>query len=340
MTDSANVLHRKILPPSALVPGRLEYFDVAKGIAIICVVVFHDLGGYITAGLMRQTHLCRFLIDSAYNFHVQLFMIISGYFSFQKANQWKYQVNRVVSLYWSYLLWATLIIILSMSTNKSANKIYTIHDLQVVFWTPVLHMWFLHALIVCTVGLFFIRRRWHFIAAAGLCCVLGLYGGLLSGYGYWFLFMILGAYLKSVKQLPPLKMRFFLVSLAFAVAGVSLAERYDINIRDFRFIWSNLAACYSIFYLSTQLHSAKTVSVMAACGRASMPIYLAHVIVAATIRVSLKSIHWIPVSVSEVICIVCSIATPWALYQFTKQLKLDKVVGFSGFTLIKPHAAK
>ena len=148
--------------------------------------------------------------------------------------------------------------------------------------------------------------------------------------------MLLGAYLKDVDRLPPLRGSYFIFSCMLAVVGVALAQRYSISIRDWRFFWSNLAACYAVFYLCAKLKSAKTISFFASCGMASMPIYLAHSIVAAAVRAGLhKAGRWFPGSVSIVVAIICSICIPWLLFRLTKRLKIDKVVGFSSFALLK-----
>ena len=51
---------------------RINYIDIAKGLAIICVIIGHTFAKY--------DKLDRLVITFIYSFHVPLFFILSGFF--------------------------------------------------------------------------------------------------------------------------------------------------------------------------------------------------------------------------------------------------------------------
>ena len=56
--------------------GRDLGLDVAKGIAIACVVIGHVIRGFQSAGLLEYNLFLQVLDNFVYGFHVQLFFMI------------------------------------------------------------------------------------------------------------------------------------------------------------------------------------------------------------------------------------------------------------------------
>lgn len=316
--------------------GRMDLFDIAKGVAIVCVVIFHVTDGYVRAGYLGQTDRYQFLYNCAYDFHVQLFTIIAGYFAYPKRTQWRYQVNRVTSLYWSYLLWSLFIVLLSKSFSSAVNTQLATGGMQTILFVPVLHMWYLLTLIVCTLGLFVVRGKWYFAGAAVLCLSVGVFTRGPFDCFYWFPFMLLGATLRHFRKLPPRNVRYFIVSCTLAFLGAWLAIQLDMNIRDWRFYWSNVAACYAVYYVCALITSPRMVKVLVFCGKASMAIYILHVIAGAGMRAVLHHLpHWVPTSVNMIACIAGAICLPLGVLLAARRLKIDKIVGLSPFSIVR-----
>ena len=57
---------------------RIKWIDVAKGIAIIFVVIGHVVQSYRNVHLYEDSILFNFSNQFAYSFHMGLFMIVSG----------------------------------------------------------------------------------------------------------------------------------------------------------------------------------------------------------------------------------------------------------------------
>src|SRR5208283_5579897 len=94
------------MPTPANRVGRIGYFDVAKGVSIALVAFFHTTGGFVSASIMDSPPALNFLNTMAYGFHVHLFFAISGYFSVRAARRGNSLRNRMLSLYYPYLLWS------------------------------------------------------------------------------------------------------------------------------------------------------------------------------------------------------------------------------------------
>ena len=58
----------------------LSWIDGAKGIAIVLVVIGHEISGLIDAGVINSTAICWFFYDWIYSFHVPVFFFVAGLF--------------------------------------------------------------------------------------------------------------------------------------------------------------------------------------------------------------------------------------------------------------------
>src|SRR4051794_36832842 len=66
--------------PSKAKKGRVEWIDTAKGIAIILVVVGHDLRGLMAAGILPRAGATEIIDGWIYAFHMPLFFVLAGFF--------------------------------------------------------------------------------------------------------------------------------------------------------------------------------------------------------------------------------------------------------------------
>lgn len=82
---------------------RIEEFDIAKGIAILCVILGH-LGIY---NINRVV----------FTFHMPIFFLISGYFISIRYSFEEFQRRKIKGILWPYLFTCFLICILSIPVN-------------------------------------------------------------------------------------------------------------------------------------------------------------------------------------------------------------------------------
>lgn len=89
--------------------ARLEYFDIAKGIGILCVI----------AGHLGNVRINQFV----YTFHMPLFFIISGFFISDKYDTNTYIYKKAKQLFKPYVFTCVVICIISIINNILAKDI-------------------------------------------------------------------------------------------------------------------------------------------------------------------------------------------------------------------------
>ena len=197
---------------------RIEYFDAAKGIAIIAVIVGHM--GLIARGMTLTE---RFI----FSFHMPIFFLISGYFLSSRMTLWEFAKKRFKQLIFPYIFtwgimcaWSVcedfvmkrpdLIANLKMwilagmfgagSDHNDVMSRYQIHQIGAI--------WFLLALFVALlITRFFIQYRYGYIGILVIAII-----GYYSSKYIWFpwsiqpgmvacIFVYLGWLCKSKKLL-------------------------------------------------------------------------------------------------------------------------------------------
>lgn len=84
--------------------GRIRFFDIARGIAIICIILGH----------FSITQLTRFV----FTFHVPIFYLITGYFISDRDSVWDFTKKRIRTLIVPYYVTCAAIVILSVVMNE------------------------------------------------------------------------------------------------------------------------------------------------------------------------------------------------------------------------------
>ena len=115
---------------------RIEYLDIAKGIAIICVIIGHSCGD-ITRSII-------------YTFHMPLFFIISGYFCKGKVELVKNTKKLIVP----YVITCITMVLLLMVLNVFSGR-YITHNVQ---------EWIISAVLGKGSGAYAIGAIWFLVA--------------------------------------------------------------------------------------------------------------------------------------------------------------------------------
>lgn len=85
---------------------RIRYFDIARGIAILCVIAGHNA---LLAQQVATARTAEWVISFCFSFHMPLFFILSGFFMHpERPFQWKKEAQQLIC---TYLVTAILVLI-------------------------------------------------------------------------------------------------------------------------------------------------------------------------------------------------------------------------------------
>ena len=127
---------------------RIEWVDIAKGIAIILVVIGHVGSSYGSEGLYKNSFLLNFTNRFVYSFHMAAFMFISG-FLFKNKGDKKQQIKAILISYgvpyifFSGVWWGFKTVLSSLVNTK-----LSFWDLVLTPVFPISFMWFIYALML------------------------------------------------------------------------------------------------------------------------------------------------------------------------------------------------
>ncbi|MDU2421931.1 MAG: acyltransferase family protein [Bifidobacterium scardovii] len=221
-------------------PARIRYFDIAKGIAILCVVLGHSI--LIANTAIPQSPLAQTLYHLCFTFHMPLFFIVSGYFMHpERPFRWRKESRELLATYGLtaaaiVIVNAALAFVLRTGTRASfagwaAAAYYGAGDMtgNYLWLVPfrIGALWFL-------LGLFWAHLIVHFAAKTpypSLVILASFVIGYLSARIFWF----------------PLSVQSGMTAAAFVYLGV-LARRYDLLnvIRTRAWIWAIAALVWVI----------------------------------------------------------------------------------------------
>ena len=85
---------------------RIRFFDIAKGIAILCVILSHSA---IEAQFVVPSHIAKLIVSVCFSFHMPLFFILSGYFMHPERDFRR--VKEAKQLLCTYMLTGALVIV-------------------------------------------------------------------------------------------------------------------------------------------------------------------------------------------------------------------------------------
>nr|WP_304306296.1 acyltransferase family protein [Bifidobacterium catenulatum] len=76
---------------------RIRFFDIAKGIAILCVILSHSA---IEAQFVVSSHFAKLIVSVCFSFHMPLFFILSGYFMHPERDfRWAKEARQLLCTY-------------------------------------------------------------------------------------------------------------------------------------------------------------------------------------------------------------------------------------------------
>jgi fucose 4-O-acetylase-like acetyltransferase len=277
---------------------RLDWVDHAKGLGILLVVYGHVQRGVVNAGL-GEGPLLAWVDYAIYTFHMPLFFLLSGLFLGRSMERGagSFLKTRLVTLAYPYVLWSLIQggiqIVLSGSLNESRG----VEVLTRIPWEPLGQFWFLYALFWGHLLLFPLRRRPVALAlvavgALGARAFLpGVLGQVAFALPYLVAGMVLGGsgVLQSWSEGTADPLRALVLPLLVAVFALAVWLGGPLSAMD-TFAWpsfpATLAGVAVILALSMVL-TGPAWGWLRLLGRASMVIFILHIIAGSGIRVIL-----------------------------------------------------
>lgn len=126
--------------------------DIARGFAIIAVVLGHVLGGLVDAGARDVPDAVAGLTRALYLTHLPVFAFVTGLLmpaSIDRRGARRYLAERISTIAYLYLLW-TFIQRSRGSRHVDVKNYPTTWGDVLSVWTPRAHLWLLPTLAVAT----------------------------------------------------------------------------------------------------------------------------------------------------------------------------------------------
>ena len=295
--------------------------DIAKGIAILLVVINHTAEGILEAGIGTEVRLWKPFHDICYTFHVPIFFFLSGWLAQvstkQPASRAKSILNNIV---YPYLLWSILQSVV-MIVAAAGNVVPQWSGLARMLLNGGLQFWFLHCLILILL-IDLSMRIFRVPTWARLCGAVCLASASVVGVDFpWkfntvaenILYFEVAAALSTVAaQLPRLN----IPAMAFTgavllVSFYSAGAGHPTNLKPIG-AFSGIMFCLASSSLIA--HSKGTLRrVLEICGRYSLQIFASHLIFTAGLRVILRRMGVETFSIHFLLCNAAGVLLPLAL---------------------------
>ncbi|WP_037159682.1 acyltransferase family protein [Rhodococcoides fascians] len=342
---------------------RDRSIDVAKGLAIIAIVLGHVLRGLVSSGLIDANstafqHTDRLL----YMAHLSVFALLSGLFVQQglaKSGRADYLRSRVGLFLYLYVLWELLQGFSALVLSPEGKTVGTVLSL----WRPDSQMWFFPWLIVVTVAVAFFppwgRPRYR----AALACVVivavgiarwGQLGTIAFTQGLSLgMFFFAGAAMGSARYQRWVAARISIpVAIAAGALYVVLTVQFDAvpptSLGDgWSFSGTALGVVSSFSAVAAVAVAAKMLSrvdrlaqVLAYVGRHSLEVFVAHVFAINAVRVVLERAGFDSVALQVALGTVGGVVFPLLLGWVVARFRIPWVFDAPRVIVGAPRTAK
>ena len=282
--------------------ARVEWVDAAKGIGIVLVVFGHAVGGMVAAGLFGADSAWADAYYLVYTFHMPMFLVLAGLFVRERVARdgAGFVRSALVRIAWPYLLWSTvqLLVIAALGGLVNTPTAFDPWRLASVLWEPPSQFWFLQALLVLHLASRWVLPRWGvgpllLVTLAARLVVdwveLPLLAEMLARFGMFYALGVAGgARMRHTLAHWPSQRLVALAASAAVVWAIAASAPMLAGLSH----WS-LAAVPAALAGSAAVIAASALPGVAQAGlwvqlgRASMAIYLLHVLFVAGTRIVL-----------------------------------------------------
>jgi fucose 4-O-acetylase-like acetyltransferase len=319
--------------------NRVAWIDTARGLGIVLVVTGHVWRGAEGAHLVVSPALYTSIDNAIYIFHMPLFFFLSGLF-FERsvvrdgvATSFK---KRIISLIYPLVLWSYITAVFLLAAGSLTNRDQISLSTALTFpFPPKDIFWFLGALFIIQTLASPIARGSKLIYT--LCFV------FLSVSLYAFDLSYLNDFSAKTLEMSP----FFLLGMLFA--GIDMSGRLAGLVGLLVFvaveIWAlmlhdhisspgdfgfSVAGVLGLSFFACWVISEcnwKVFQPLQMVGRASMGIYVCHVLVLAAVRIVLLKLGVRELSVQMVAGTFLGVAVPYFLYEVARRFGMLRILG-------------
>ncbi len=310
---------------------RSDWIDIAKGLGILLVVYGHVARGLFNGGVPMDPWWFTTVDSAIYAFHMPLFFLLSGWFfvgSLTRRGPRDYLAGRIATVLWPYVLWSLLQGGIELLMSRWTSKPVTLAEVLALGWTPRAQFWFLYALFLMSLmGVAMCWRR----PKAGVA-VLTLTGAALMALQHrdWpmpaalvsshLLYFAIGAWLGAQRVGIATARRLAVIGVLLGGIAVIALQSAGLDLpKLMKLAEATLglsAACVLAIALAGAGNGAALGQGLAALGRASMAIFLAHILVASGVRIVLAKVFGISNPWPHLIVgIAAGTLLPWWLWR-------------------------
>jgi fucose 4-O-acetylase-like acetyltransferase len=294
------------------------------------------LRGLVSAGLVPANHPLALSDFVIYTFHMPLFFLLAGMNARRSLAKGSFLSSKIATIIYPYFLWSLLQGSIQLLLSGSANHAITVDDLLSIPWKPTSQFWFLYAIYLCHVFIWLTRGDVVRIGIFALAAYpVGVYTvgslGILSNALIFFMFYVLGSFIEPYLKNMVVRMTgsegVALTTLAFVITVTVAAKMGG--------YYAPTALCtaflgiFLVLQLSCLLPANAFGRAIEVLGQASMPIYLAHVLATAGVRILLLKLHVTNVPVHVVAGLVLGVLLPLVMYYVLYRLKWERWFGMS-----------
>lgn len=323
---------------------RAQWVDAAKGLGIVLVVLGHAIGGLRDAKLLPTDHALLTVFYVIYTFHMPLFFFLSGLFVEKRlrAQPLPFFRSLFTRIAWPYFLWCSLQLILISLLGSLVNVPSPFDATRAVelLWKPASQFWYLHALFVLHLASFVVLPRYGSKGVLALALFAMALPALMhfdapfawlaapSHYGIYYAFgVVCGTRLLRGLRFDATAAFTGVVAAALwwvcAMSAKATGETYG----SAAAMPAAIAGTVAVVML-TQAPWVHGNSVLLALGRASLAIFVLHVLCVAGTRIVLNKFFGVSdVMLLLVAATIAGLLGPLLAFRFVSRMKWSKALG-------------
>lgn len=186
---------------------RMHWLDIAKGLAIIFVIIGHVVSSYHRAGQFEDAAFFNFMKAFAYSFHMDLFIFISGFFYAKAYNanlsKKKQYIKKILAYGVPYIFFSVLWWLSKILFSQFVNSELGIKDILLIPLYPITFMWYIYALLIMHLIQILLdtsKKNTHLLIAFVIFLVIPLVkydlfqSSILSDIAKHYFYFVLGVY--------------------------------------------------------------------------------------------------------------------------------------------------
>ena len=288
---------------------RISYLDVAKGIAIILVVLGHAINNILSIRNMEISASFQAVKSVIYGFHMPAFFFIAGIFADRalRYDAKTFLKKRIVRYVIPYFAWTFIVVSIKVCTPALQNNQAGYRDLLLSPIVPFEEYWFLYILFFISTAYYFCMKAANssptklgfFALSAVLHVINPLFPGvwILKSFCNFSIYYAAGSYFLSlvseygqiVRKTAVWIAVFICANMFYLSSGLYLSAASIAYWYETALAFIGIAALLSVSYQISQSET-PVKSTMLFCGQESMEIYCAHQTPMGVIRLILQKI--------------------------------------------------